>query len=72
MSRRHTSRTAPRRDPDPDPESFMRRTEHFPEQSTEEIRRDMRRAAWSVIAALGVLLVALALYALVLNWMLGT
>lgn len=68
MSRRHTSRTAPRRDP----ESFMRRTERLPEQNTEEIRRDMRRAAWSALAALGVLLVALALYALLLNWMLAT
>lgn len=68
MSRRHTSRTAPRRDP----ESFMRRTERFPEQDTEEIRREIRRAAWSVLAAMGVLLVALALYAMVLNWMLGT
>lgn len=68
MSRRHTSRTAPRRDP----ESFMRRTERFPEQDAEEIRKDMRRAAWSALAALGVLLVALALYALLLNWMLGT
>ena len=68
MSRRHTSRTTPRRDP----ESFMRRTERLPEQNTEEIRKDMRRAAWSALAALGILLVALALYALLLNWMLGT
>lgn len=68
MSRRHTSRTTPRRDP----ESFMRRTERLPEQNTEEIRKDMRRAAWSALAALGVLLVALALYALLLNWMLAT
>lgn len=73
MSRRHTSRTAPRHDPDP--ESFIRRTERFPEQDTEEIRRTVRRSACLFFVALGVLLVALvalALYALVLNWMLGT
>lgn len=67
MSRRHTSRTAPRRDP----ESFMRRTERLPEQNTEEIRKGMRRAAWSALAALGVLLVALALYAALLQWVIS-
>lgn len=66
MSRRHTSRTAPRRDP----ESFMRRTERFP-QDVEPLPKSLKRAAIVTGSVFAATLISLALYAALLQWVIS-
>lgn len=66
MSRKWSSRSPRPRDP----ESFMRRTERFP-QGVEPLSKSFKRAAIVTGLVFAATLIALALYAALLQWVIS-